>query len=69
MAPQPRAMWFASIWGFTPRLPWELGATLFNEHLLDGDAASNPLSWRWVTGLHPPGKAYLGREESIRQYS
>ena len=41
-------MWFASIWIFTLRLPWELGADFMYRHLLDGDAASNTLSWRWV---------------------
>ncbi|MEM8582387.1 MAG: FAD-binding domain-containing protein, partial [Pseudomonadota bacterium] len=30
-------MWFASIWIFTLRLPWELGADFFLRHLLDGD--------------------------------
>jgi hypothetical protein len=39
-------MWFASIWIFTLRLPWELGADFFLRHLLDGDPASNTLSWR-----------------------
>jgi deoxyribodipyrimidine photo-lyase len=61
-------MWFASIWTFTLRLPWELGAAFFNEHLLDGDAASNTLSWRWVAGLHTPGKTYLARADNIARY-
>jgi deoxyribodipyrimidine photo-lyase len=39
-------MWFASIWIFTLRLPWALGAEFFLRHLLDGDPASNTLSWR-----------------------
>lgn len=39
-------MWFASIWIFTLRLPWQLGAALFWRHLYDGDPASNTLSWR-----------------------
>ena len=43
-------MWFASIWIFTLRLPWELGADFFLRHLIDGDPASNTLSWRWVGG-------------------
>jgi len=34
-------MWFASIWIFTLRLPWELGANFFLRNLLDGDPASN----------------------------
>lgn len=61
--------WFASIWIFTLRLPWELGAAFFNEHLLDGDAASNILSWRQVAGLHPPGNAYLARADEIGRYA
>lgn len=62
-------MWFASIWIFTLRLPWELGADLFLRELVDGDAASNTLSWRWVAGLHTRGKHYLARAENIRRYT
>ena len=58
-------MWFASIWIFTLRLPWELGADFFLRHLLDGDPASNTLSWRWVAGLHTPGKTFLATAENI----
>jgi deoxyribodipyrimidine photo-lyase len=62
-------MWFASIWIFTLRLPWELGAAFFYEHLLDGDAASNTLSWRWVAGLQTAGKTYLARADNIARYT
>ena len=62
-------MWFASIWIFTLRLPWVLGAEFFLRHLLDGDPASNTLSWRWVAGLHTRGKAYVARSENIRRYT
>jgi len=62
-------MWFASIWIFTLKLPWELGAAFFYEHLLDGDAASNTLSWRWVAGLQTPGKTYLARADNIALYT
>lgn len=62
-------MWFASIWVFTLRLPWELGADFFLRHLLDGDPASNTLSWRWVAGLHTAGKTYLARADNVREYS
>lgn len=58
-------MWFASIWIFTLRLPWELGADFFLRHLIDGDAASNTLSWRWVAGLQTRGKTYLARPDNI----
>jgi deoxyribodipyrimidine photo-lyase len=62
-------MWFASIWIFTLRLPWQLGADFFDRHLLDSDPASNTLSWRWVAGLHTPGKHYLARAENIRTHT
>jgi hypothetical protein len=62
-------MWFASIWIFTLRLPWQLGADFFLRHLLDGDPASNTLSWRWVAGLHTKGKTYLARRENIARYT
>ncbi len=58
-------MWFASIWIFTLRLPWELGADFFLRHLIDGDPASNTLSWRWVSGLHTPGKTYAATLDNI----
>jgi deoxyribodipyrimidine photo-lyase len=62
-------MWFASIWIFTLRLPWELGADFFMRHLLDGDAASNTCSWRWVGGLQTVGKTYLARPDNITKYT
>jgi deoxyribodipyrimidine photo-lyase len=62
-------MWVASIWCFTLRLPWTLGAELFLHHLLDGDAASNTLSWRWVAGMQTPGKHYVARAENIRRHT
>lgn len=62
-------MWFASIWIFTLRLPWVVGADFFLRHLLDGDPASNTLSWRWVAGLHTPGKTYLARADNIATYT
>ena len=62
-------MWFASIWIFTLKLPWALGAEFFLRHLLDGDPASNTLSWRWVAGLHTRGKTYLARADNITRYT
>lgn len=62
-------MWFASIWIFTLRLPWELGADFFMRHLIDGDAASNTLGWRWVAGLQTAGKTYLARPDNIAKYT
>lgn len=62
-------MWFASIWIFTLKLDWQLGADFFLRHLVDGDAASNTLSWRWVAGLHTKGKTYLARPDNIERYT
>ena len=62
-------MWFASIWIFTLRLPWVLGADFFLRHLLDADPASNTLSWRWVAGLQTPGKTYLATADNIARHT
>lgn len=62
-------MWFASIWIFTLRLPWQLGAEFFLRHLLDGDPASNTLCWRWVAGLQTRGKTYLATADNIARYT
>lgn len=61
-------MWWASWWIHGEGLPWELGAHFFLQHLRDGDAASNTLSWRWVAGLHTKGKAYLVRRSNLERY-
>ena len=62
-------MWFASIWIFTLRLPWVLGADFFLRHLYDADPASNTLSWRWVAGLQTRGKTYLATADNIARYT
>jgi len=62
-------MWASSIWIHTLRLPWALGADHFLHHLIDGDAASNTLSWRWVAGLHTEGKTYAARPDNIETYA
>ena len=60
---------FASIWIFTLRLPWQSGAALFHQQLLDACPASNTLSWRWVAGLQTAGKTYLANPDIIRASS
>jgi deoxyribodipyrimidine photo-lyase len=62
-------MWYASLWVHTLKLPWVLGADFFLKHLLDGDAASNTLSWRWVAGLHTEGKTYLASAANIEKFT
>jgi len=61
-------MWFAGAWVHHFGLPWQIGADFFHRYLLDGDPASNTLSWRWVAGLHTPGKTYLARPANMEKY-
>ncbi len=61
-------MWFAAWWIHRAGLPWQWGAAFFMSHLLDGDPASNTLSWRWVAGLQTPGKTYLARRGNLEKY-
>ncbi|GEP46086.1 hypothetical protein BGE01nite_53770 [Brevifollis gellanilyticus] len=61
-------MWWASFWIHAERLPWELGADFFFQHLLDADPASNTLSWRWVAGLQTAGKTYLVRRGNLERF-
>ena len=61
-------MWFAAWWVHEARLPWQSGAAFFFRHLLDGDPASNTLSWRWVAGLQTPGKTYLARRGNLEKH-
>ena len=62
-------MWFASIWIFTLKLPWQKGAEFFLRELYDGDAASNTLSWRWVAGIQTKGKNYIAQNWNISKFS
>jgi deoxyribodipyrimidine photo-lyase len=61
-------MWWAAWWCHQQGLPWAAGARFFFDHLLDADAASNTLGWRWVAGLQTPGKAYLARRDNVAKY-
>lgn len=50
------------------RVKWQAGAKWFLEHLLDGDTASNNLSWQWVasTFSHKP---YYFNLENVEKFS
>ena len=49
-------MWLASYVVHLRKVHWRAGADWLYGHLLDGDLASNHLSWQWVagTGSHKP---------------
>ena len=64
-----KRMWFASIWIFTLKLPWQKGAEFFLRELYDGDAASNTLSWRWVAGIQTKGKNYIAQNWNINKFT
>jgi deoxyribodipyrimidine photo-lyase len=61
-------MWLAAYLIHWRRIRWQAGATWFLEHLLDGDPASNNLSWQWVASTFSQ-KPYLFNRENLEKYS
>ncbi len=61
-------MWLAAYIVHWRRVSWQAGAKWFLEHLLDGDPASNNLSWQWVasTFSHKP---YFFNRENLQRYT
>jgi deoxyribodipyrimidine photo-lyase len=61
-------MWLASYVVHFRKVHWRAGADWLYGHLLDGDLASNHLSWQWVagTGSHKP---YLFNAENVARYA
>jgi len=61
-------MWLASYMVHLRKVHWRAGAGWMYGHLLDGDLASNHLSWQWVagTGSHKP---YLFNAENVSRYA
>jgi deoxyribodipyrimidine photo-lyase len=61
-------MWFASYVVHFREVRWQAGALFFLAHLLDGDPASNNLSWQWVasTFAHKP---YVFNRANLERYS
>ncbi len=61
-------MWIAAYVVHWRRVRWQAGAHWFLSHLLDGDPASNNLSWQWVasTFSHKP---YFFNRENLEKYT
>ena len=61
-------MWLASYVVHLRKVHWRAGADWLYGHLLDGDLASNHLSWQWVaaTGSHKP---YLFNAQNVARYA
>lgn len=61
-------MWVASLACNVFNFSWKQGANWMYYHLLDGDLASNYLSWQWVAGSFS-NKKYYANQENINKYS
>ena len=61
-------MWLASWLVHIRGVHWRAGADWFLEHLLDGDPASNHLSWQWVAGTFS-AKPYLFNRENLETFT
>ena len=57
-------LWLASYLVHMRKVHWRVGAEWMYSHLIDGDVASNHLSWQWVagTGSHKP---YLFNADNV----
>ncbi len=61
-------MWIASYVVHIRKVNWQAGARWMYSHLLDGDLASNTLSWQWVAGTWT-GKPYLFNADNVARYA
>jgi deoxyribodipyrimidine photo-lyase len=61
-------MWLASYVVHVRKVHWRAGADWLYGHLLDGDLASNHLSWQWVAGTGS-GKPYLFNADNVARYA
>jgi deoxyribodipyrimidine photo-lyase len=61
-------MWLAAYVVHWRRVRWQAGARWFLQHLLDGDPASNNLSWQWVASSFS-SKPYLFNRANLERFS
>ena len=61
-------MWLASYIVHMRKVDWRVAADWLYGHLLDGDLASNHLSWQWVAGTGS-SKPYLFNAENVARYA
>ncbi len=59
-------MWTAAYVVHWRRVKWQAGARWFLSHLLDGDPASNNLSWQWVASTFSQ-KPYIFNRENVER--
>jgi deoxyribodipyrimidine photo-lyase len=61
-------MWLASYLVHVRKIHWRPAADWLYGHLLDGDLASNHLSWQWVAGTGSR-KPYLFNSDNVARYA
>lgn len=61
-------MWIASYVVHLRKVHWRTGADWLYGHLLDGDLASNHLSWQWVAATFS-AKPYLFNAENVAKHA
>ena len=61
-------MWLAAYVVHWRRVRWQSGARWFLQHLLDGDPASNNLSWQWVASSFSH-KPYIFNRANLERFS
>jgi deoxyribodipyrimidine photo-lyase len=61
-------MWLASVACHVAGADWRAGAAWFQHYLLDGDLASNALSWQWVAGSGS-SKPYLADQANLNRFA
>lgn len=61
-------LWLAAYLVHVRKLQWQAGAAWLHGHLLDGDLASNSLSWQWVAGTFS-SRPYLFNNDNVARYA
>jgi len=61
-------LWLGSYLVHWRRAQWQVGARWFLQHLLDGDPASNNLSWQWLASSFS-SKPYIFNRANLERFS
>ena len=61
-------MYLASYIVHWKRICWQAGARWMHHYLVDGDLASNHLSWQWVASTFS-NKPYIFNLDNVRKYA
>ena len=61
-------LWFGAYVVHWSRTRWQAGARWFLEHLIDGDPASNNLSWQWVASTFSSAP-YIFNRSNLERYT